>query len=74
MSKVFVNILLFLMYVYFFGQHSVQKYFDEGVLIINQEETPTSIQAPGKTILTYIEVFKHILPLHCSLNNFPCKL
>ena len=36
------------LYSYFFGQHSIRKYLEKGVFIINQEEE-APIPPPGKT-------------------------
>ena len=35
------------LYIYLFGQHSLQKYLDRGIIIINQEGKPP-ITPPGK--------------------------
>ena len=42
------NIALFIIYAYLFGEQSVEKYLDNGVSIITQEETPLFITPPGK--------------------------
>ena len=45
--KIFINITaniaLFITYAYLFGEQSVDKYLDNGVSIITQEETPLFI-------------------------------
>ena len=50
--KIFINIaaniVLFIIYVYLFGEQSVDKYLDNGVSIVTQEETPLFITPPGK--------------------------
>ena len=43
-----VNIILIMIYVYFFGQSSVNKYLDKAVIITEKEEKPDSINPPGK--------------------------
>ena len=47
-------ISLTLAYVLLFGLHSVEKYFEKGVIIIKQEENPSTIIPPGK-ILEFIQ-------------------
>ena len=48
--KILVNIILLVIYAYFFGQHSIQKYLDQDLIITNKEEMSASIIPPG-TIL-----------------------
>ena len=40
------SIVLIIIYAYFFGQYSVQKYFEKGVIILIHEEN-TLIPPPG---------------------------
>ena len=47
---IFVNIVLFILYVWFFGMQSIQKYFDNGVTIISHEEKPPAITPPGQLL------------------------
>ena len=48
-----INIILFVIYAFLFGIQSIDKYIDNGVSIINQEEKPaTAIIPPGKVIFT----------------------
>ena len=47
---IFVNIVLFILYVWFFGMQSFRKYFDNGVTIISHEEKPTAIIPPGQLL------------------------
>ena len=42
-----VNIVLFILYVCFFGKQSFQRYFENGVTIISYEEKPPAITPPG---------------------------
>ena len=47
-SNIVVNIVLLILYISFFGVQSIQKYFDNGVTIINHEEKSPHITPPGK--------------------------
>ena len=48
-----INIILFIIYAFLFGRQSIDKYIDNGVSIINQEEGPASdIIPPGRGICT----------------------
>ena len=40
----------FSFYYYYFGQHSIKKYFDKGVIIVNYEEEPDTIAPPALVI------------------------
>ena len=44
-----INIILLLIYLYFFGQKSIQRYLDNAVFITEKEEYPVNITPPGKT-------------------------
>ena len=46
--NIVVNIALIIIFIYFFGQKSIGKYFDKGVITSTQEETPAAIPHPGK--------------------------
>ena len=45
--NIFINSVLLILYVFFFGLQSIQKYLDYGVTIVNQEEKPATILPPG---------------------------
>ena len=49
-AKVGINIALFILYIFFFGKYSIQKYLNKGVIIINEEENPEYITPPGKML------------------------
>ena len=49
-AKVGINIALFILYIFFFGKYSIQKYLNKGVIIINEEENPEYIPPPGKML------------------------
>ena len=55
-GRTILNILLFLIYLYFFGQHSVQKYLDQGVIIVNHKEIQKVISPPGQSKRSYLDV------------------
>ena len=44
-----INVILLLIYLYFFGQKSIQRYLDNAVFITEKEEYPVNITPPGKT-------------------------
>ena len=45
--KVGVNVVLLILYAYFFGQHSVEKYLKKGVTITKVDERQSQIKTPG---------------------------
>ena len=47
-ANVAVNIILLIIYIYCFGQHSVSKYLSNGVIVVKYEEVSTNISPPGK--------------------------
>ena len=49
-AKVGINIALFILYIFFFGKYSIQKYLNKGVIIINEEENPEYITPPGEML------------------------
>ena len=51
--NVAVSIVLVAIYIYFFGQHSVQKFLNKSVIITENEENQDAISPPG--IITYIQ-------------------
>ena len=44
-----INIILLLIYLYFFGQMSIRRYLENAVFITEKEEYPVNITPPGKT-------------------------
>ena len=44
-----VNIILLIIYAYFFGHKSIEKYLKNGVIIVKEEET-SSLPPPGKQV------------------------
>ena len=58
-SNFAVSVALLIIYVYFFGQHSISRYMAREVIIIEQEETDDSIRQPGKVYFKNIFVFQN---------------
>ena len=52
--NVVVSIVLVAIYIFFFGQHSVQKFLNKTVIITENEENHDAISPPG--IITYIYI------------------
>ena len=51
-ANVAVNIILLIIYIYFFGQHSLRKYLEHGIVVINYEEKSENlISPPGMYVL-----------------------
>ena len=46
-DKVVANIVLFIMYAYFFGHQSIKRYIDKAVITTKHSEKPSSIIPPG---------------------------
>ena len=53
-SNVLVNIILIIIYVYFFGQHSVKRFLDKSVIVTEHKEKKESIDPPGTEFLLSI--------------------
>ena len=49
-ANVGVNIVLVICFVYFFGQDSMKRYLDKGVIITEKIEKEASIAPPGDTL------------------------
>ena len=47
-SNIMVSIVLLIIYGYFFGRFSIQRYLAREVMIIEQEEKGVSLPQPGK--------------------------
>ena len=47
-GNVVVSIALIIIYVYFFGQPSLQKFVDKGIIIIKKDQRTSDIPPPGK--------------------------
>ena len=47
-SNIMVSIVLLIIYGYFFGRFSIQRYLAREVMIIEQEERGVSLPQPGK--------------------------
>ena len=43
-----MNMVLIIIYGYYFGQHYIRRYAVKGVIIIEQEENNVLITPPGK--------------------------
>ena len=56
-SNVVINIILIIIYVYFFGQHSVKRFLDKSVIITEHEEKQQLIDPPGM-VLNYFSLIK----------------
>ena len=59
----FVNILLFIAYLLFFGKNSLEKYYKQDVIINRNLETPLNISPPG-TNLNVLFLLSIYLLLH----------
>ena len=46
-ANIVVNIVLLTLYIFFFGKESVNKYLDEGMIIVTHEEKTSIIEPPG---------------------------
>ena len=49
-ANIGVNIFLVICFVYFFGQDSIKRYLDKGVIISEKIEKQGSITPPGDTL------------------------
>ena len=47
-GNVVVSIALIIIYAYFFGQPSLQKFVDKGIIIIKKDQRRSNIPPPGK--------------------------
>ena len=55
-SNVVINIILIIIYVYFFGQHSLKRFLDKSVIITEHEEKQDTIDPPGTESLISISI------------------
>ena len=55
-ANIAVNIILLIIYIYCFGQHSVSKYLANGVIVIKYDEVSTNISPPGKSEIQNITI------------------
>ena len=46
-ARVAVNVILVIIYACYFGQHSILKYADKGVIIIKKEVKDAMVPQPG---------------------------
>ena len=46
-ANICVNVVLLIIYVYFFGHDSVSKYLDKAVITTSKDATSSSIIPPG---------------------------
>ena len=46
-ANIVVNIVLLTLYVFLFGKESVNKYLDEGIIVVTHEEKMSIIEPPG---------------------------
>ena len=46
-ANIVVNIVLLTLYVILFGKESVNKYLDEGIIVVTHEEKMSIIEPPG---------------------------
>ena len=68
LGNIIVNIILFALYVYFFGLASITKYLGDGVIVIKHEELVSSM-SPGRfKVVVLCYAFCDIL--ECILYNF----
>ena len=72
-DKVVANIVLFIMYAYFFGHQSIKRYIDKAVITTKHSEKPSSIIPPGYYQYNIVIVSKHFADGHfiAALTIFP---
>ena len=52
-GNLIVSIALIIIYAYFFGQPSLQKFVNKGIIIIKKDERTLDIPPPGKRYKRY---------------------
>ena len=52
-GNLIVSIALIIIYAYFFGQPSLQKFVNKGIIIIKKDERTSDIPPPGKRYYRY---------------------
>ena len=60
-DKVIVNIFLFVVYAYFFGQKSFHRFIDKSVITTKHNEKPSRMIPPGKYHQYTLEWFKILM-------------
>ena len=73
-TNVAVSLVLIILYVYFFGRSSVDRYLKRAVYIIEEEEKYVQIPSPG-TATVNVTINSHMLckMLFNSYNNCAAK-
>ena len=51
LGHILINVILFILFIHFFGIEFVQKYLDKAVIIKVQEEKHPNISLPGKLLV-----------------------
>ena len=51
-ANILINFILLMIYIFCFGQHSIRRYLENGVIVVQYEEKPTVINPPGKLAIT----------------------
>ena len=51
-ANILINFILLMIYIFCFGQHSIRRYLENGVIVVQYEEKPTVISPPGKLAIT----------------------
>ena len=69
--NIFINSVLLILYVSFFGLQSIQKYLDYGVTIVNQEEKPATIQPPGMCQFKFLSRISILNVVFTAIAIFP---
>ena len=54
-----VNVILVIIYACYFGQHSVLKYADKGIIIIKKEVKDATVPQPGLNIIHAVKSYIH---------------
>ena len=51
-ANILINFILLMIYIFCFGQHSIRRYLENGVIVVQYEEKPTVISPPGKLAIS----------------------
>jgi len=78
-ANIVVNIILLIIYIYFFGQYSFSKYLEHGIIVINYEEKSTnktsppgrcSVHCKSTNQIIYLEILLLSRGLESKINAF----
>ena len=60
-ANILINFILLMIYIFCFGQHSIRRYLENGIIVVQYEEKPTVISPPGKLAISIFLALRSII-------------